>query len=47
MYFVGWDDPQWKYTVKSSFKSDDVSTWLDGLTENVETTRGSGMDYVG
>ena len=46
MYFVGWDDPSWMYTVKSSFKNEDVNDWLSTLTEGMEATRGSGLDYV-
>ena len=46
MYFVGWDDPSWMYTVKSNFKSEDVNDWLSTLTKGMEATRGSGLDYV-
>ena len=46
MYFVGWDDPAWEYTVKSTWKTDDTSEWLSSLTENLETVRGSGLNYV-
>ena len=46
MYFVGWDDPAWEYTVKSTWKTDDTSEWLSSLTENLESVRGSGLNYV-
>ena len=46
MYFVGWDDPAWEYTVKSTWKEGDTSEWLASLTENVEAVHGSGLDLV-
>ena len=46
MYFVGWDDPAWEYTVKSTWKESDTSEWLASLTENVEAVHGSGLDLV-
>ncbi len=46
MYFVGWDDPAWMYTVKSSFKSDGGAQWLDSLTEGLEIVRGSGLNHI-
>lgn len=46
MYFVGWDDPSWEYTVKSNWRENDTSEWLSSLTENVEAVHGSGLDYV-
>ncbi len=46
MYFVGWDDPEWKNTVTTTLQSDDTTAWLDSLTGSAEITRGSGLDYV-
>ena len=46
MYFVGWNDPAWEYTVKSTWKESDTSEWLASLTENVEAVHGSGLDLV-
>lgn len=46
LYFVGWDDPYWAYTIKSTWKEEDTSQWLSSLTEGMEADRGSGLDYV-
>ena len=46
MYFVGWNDPSWMYTAKSSFKTEDVSEWLSSLTDGMEVVHGSGLNHV-
>lgn len=46
MYFVGWDDPAWKVTAKSTLASADTQTWASGLYKDVEAERGSGIQYV-
>ena len=46
MYFVGWDDPTWKLSIRSTKASEDMTQWLEELTADVEATQGSGMKYV-
>lgn len=29
MYFVGWNDPSWMYSVKTTLKSEDMTEWMD------------------
>ncbi len=46
MYFVGWDDPTWIYTIKSTFKTEDTTQWSSDLADGAEVVRGSGLDHV-
>ncbi len=47
VYFQGWNDPLWKLTATSALQSEEMTTWLDSLTEGLEATQGSGVQYVG
>lgn len=46
MYFVGWNDPSWMYSVKTTLKSEDMTEWMDSLTTDAEVVQGSGIDHV-
>ena len=46
VYFQSWGDPVWKNTIVSSFRSDDISAWLEEIREGLEATRGSGINHV-
>lgn len=46
MYFVGWNDPAWKATAKSTLASEATQEWASGLYDGVEAQRGSGISYV-
>lgn len=46
MYFVGWNDPAWKVTAKSTLASEATQEWYSGLYADVEAERGSGIQYV-
>ena len=46
MYFVGWDDPAWMYSVKTTLPSEDMTEWMDSLTTDAEVVQGSGIDHV-
>ena len=46
MYFVGWDDPTWKLSIRSTKASENMTQWLEELTADVEATQGSGMKYA-
>jgi hypothetical protein len=46
MYFVGWNDPAWMYSVKTTLKAEDMSEWMDSLTADVEVIQGSGITHV-
>ena len=46
VYFQSWGDPVWKNTIVSSFRSDDISAWLEEIREGLEATRSSGINHV-
>ena len=43
----GWDEPAWKLTGKNALTNEKLTTWLEGLTENMEATQGAGVKYLG
>ena len=46
MYLDTVDQVLWKYTASNALRSDDLSTWLEGLTSGIEAVQGSGIRYV-
>ena len=46
MYFVGWNDPAWKFTAKNALASAATQEWAAGLYADVEAQQGSGIQYV-
>ena len=46
MYFVGWNDPSWMYSVKTTLKSEDMTEWMDSLTAEAEVVQGSGISHI-
>ena len=46
MYFVGWTDPSWMYSVKTTLKSEDMTEWMDSLTAEAEVVQGSGISHI-
>lgn len=46
MYFVGWNDPSWMYSVKTTLKSEDMTEWMDSLTAEAEVVQGSGSPHL-
>lgn len=47
VYFQGWNTPLWQSTASDAVLSERMTQWLDGLTEGLEATQGSGVQYVG
>ena len=47
MYFQAWNDPSWKINAKSSFQNDDMTSWIESITEGYEAVKADGFKYVG
>lgn len=47
MYFQAWNDPTWKINAKSSFQNDDMTSWIESITEGYEAVKADGFKYVG
>jgi len=47
VYFQGWNTPLWRTTASDAVLNERMTDWLDGLTEGLEATQGSGVQYVG
>ena len=47
MYFSSWGDPQWMLNVENTLRSQDYSTWLEGILAGYTAENGSGLKYVG
>ncbi|MBP1737384.1 MAG: peptidylprolyl isomerase [Oscillospiraceae bacterium] len=46
VYFQSWENPVWKNSADSSLRSDDVQTWLDGLTDALTATHTNHFDSM-
>lgn len=46
MYFQAWNDPTWKINAKSSFQNDDMTSWIESITEGYEAVKADGFKYV-
>ena len=46
MYFVGWGDPYWKLSVKSTLADTDTQAWLDELVAACEVSMGPAADNL-
>lgn len=47
MYFQAWNEPTWKINAKSSFQNDDMTSWIESITEGYEAVKADGFKYVG
>lgn len=47
IYFQGWNEPTWKINAKSSFQNDDMTSWIESITEGYEAVKADGFKYVG
>ena len=47
MYFQAWNDPSWKINAKISFQNDDMTSWIESITEGYEAVKADGFKYVG
>lgn len=47
MYFQAWNDPSWKINAKRSFQNDDMTSWIESITEGYEAVKADGFKYVG
>ena len=47
VYFQGQNDPVWMGTATDTMRNEDMVTWLNDLTEGLEATQASGIQYVG
>ena len=46
MYFQAWNDPTWKINAKSSLQNDDMTSWIESITEGYEAVKADGFKYV-
>ena len=46
MYFQAWNDPTWKLNAKSSLQNDDMTSWIESITEGYEAVKADGFKYV-
>lgn len=46
MYFQAWNDPTWKINAKNSFQNDDMTSWIESITEGYEAVKADGFKYV-
>lgn len=46
MYFQAWNDPSWKINAKSTFQNDDMTSWIESITEGYEAVKADGFKYV-
>ena len=46
MYFQAWNDPSWKINAKRSFQNDDMTSWIESITEGYEAVKADGFKYV-
>ena len=47
IYFQSWNDPKWTISVRNTLLNDQLTAWVNGLTEGLEVVEGSGLSYVG
>lgn len=47
IYYVGSSTPYWQQQAVSALQESDMAAWLDGLTADLTTSTGSGLQYVG
>lgn len=47
MYFVGWDDPEWKQNAESALRTQDVNQWQTEVFGGYAAENASGLRYVG
>ncbi len=46
VYYQSADDPVWKISADSALRSEDVNSWVTGLTDSLEAVQGDGMKYL-
>ena len=46
IYFQSWNDPAWKLNAKSTFQNDDMTSWIETITEGYEAVKADGFKYV-
>lgn len=46
VYYVGEDDPTWKFTARQNMHDEDMEAWLTALKESYTATQESGADLI-